>query len=446
MFLHLYRNDFVTLWPDNYLFGHKVTIMEKEIWKDIVGYEGLYQISSNGRVKRLSRWVSDTLGRKRLFDEKILVNRISSATGYPCINLSKKGKVKTWNIHTLIADAFIPNPYNLPCINHIDEKRANSVLSNIERCTYAYNNSFGTARDKRRDALRKYFEKNNIPMKFLEKDVFLSVIQYTLYGEIVGFFKGGYPEIKEKLGFGASVSSCLCHKNKSAYGFVWRYIGDEFSYSPRKTNVTDKVKNSVKSHQKYVVLLDDNGNELKRYKSVSEAAKENKFDRHYFLRAKETDGVVCVNGLRFMVEKKENEYIPKGHKGPRPDLLGIGAKAVSQYTKEGVFIKEYSSIKEAAIAIGVPNCTSEITNCCGGKLKSARGFVWAYKGNVPRIFINESIRAIEQYTIQGEYVATYNSIKEAAIAVGNGKTGSINNCLVGRSKSAFGFKWKYKNK
>lgn len=431
------------MWPDYNTFGHKV-FMEKELWKDVVGYEGLYQISSNGRVKRLSRWITDHLGRKRLLEEKILINKISIQTRYPCVNLSKEGKVKTWNIHTLIADAFIPNPNNLPCVNHIDEDRTNSVLSNLERCTYLYNNCYGTARDRRRDSIKKYFEKNHIPMKFLKKDVFLSVIQYTLEGEIVGFYKGGYPEIKEKLGYDLSVSRCLAHKVKTAYGYVWRYVGDDFSYTPRKTNITDKVRNSIKSHQKYVYKVDDEGKIIERYKSVSEAARVNGIDRHALSRIKKIDGIVYFKGMKFVVEEKENEYIPKGHKGPRPDLKGRGAKAVSQYTKDGQFIRDFNSTMEAAEFLGSKNYSPEITNCCKGRLKTARGFIWTYKGEkAPKVFINDTLRKIDQYSIDGEYINTFDSIKEAAIAVGNGNPGSISNNLKGISHSAFGYVWKY---
>lgn len=416
--------------------------MEKEIWKEVVGYEGLYAISSEGRVKRLAHSHIDSLGRHRLFEEKILSVQIGKTTGYPRVNLSKNGETKTCNVHSLIADAFIPNPDNLPCINHIDENRSNSVLSNLERCSYAYNNSYGTARDKRRDSLRHYFEKNGLEMKSLSNDVLLSVIQYTRKGEVVGFFKGGYPEIKEKLGYGPAVASCLCHKNKTAFGYVWRYVGDVFSYSERTYTITKKVGDATRSHQKYVILIDENGEELERYKSVSEAARIHGFDRHYFSRKIPAGGIITIDGKRFVVEKKENEYIPKGHKGPRPDLFGKGVKAVCQYTKDGRFIQKFTSLKEAAESVGVPKSAPEISNCCNGKLKTARGYIWAFEGKEPRTFKNESIRPVAQYAINGEYIATYDSIIQAAKAV-NGRPGSIQNNVSGRSHSAYGFVWKY---
>ena len=420
--------------------------MEKEIWKNVVGYEGLYEISSLGRVKRLSRVKKDSMGRKTLLKEKILKNGIAKQTGYPSVNLSNNGIAKTFCIHKLIADAFLPNPNNLPCVNHIDEDRSNSVLSNLERCTYAYNNSYGNARAKRRNSLRKYYERNSIPMKSLNKDVILSVTQYTLEGDIISFFKGGYPEIREKLGLGSSVLSCLCHKTNSAYGYVWRYDGDDFSYTKRRTNKGRKFPNVKHSHQKYVVKIDGNGNEIERYKSVSDAGKKNGFDRHYFSTTEDIDGIKTIKGMRFIVEKKENEYIPKGHKGARPDLKGKGAKAVCQYDKNAVFIREFSSIVDAAEFLGNKKYGPEITNCCKGNLKTARGFLWTYKGGkTPQPFIDCSRKVIDQYSLEGLFIARYKSINEAIEKIGRGVSTCIGNNLAGRSHSAYGYIWKYAN-
>lgn len=295
--------------------------------------------------------------------------------------------------------------------------------------------------------MKKHFEKNNLNMKSLKNDVFLSVIQYTLDGDVVEFYKGGYPEIKEKTGYGASVSSCLCHKNKSAYGYVWRYVGDDFSYTPRVKNITEKVRNSIKAHQKYVIKIDKDGKEIERYKSVSEAGRKNGFDRHSLSRVTPINGIIHVKGMRFIVEEKENEYIPTGHKGPRPDLKGNGAKPICQYNREGIFIQEFNSAAEAAELLGNKSCASDITNCCKGNLKTAKGYIWTYKGDKqPKPFKNNSIREIEQLSLDGDYIQTFNSIKEAAVVVGNGNPGTINNYLSGRSKSAFGYLWRYKTK
>ena len=417
--------------------------MENEIWKSVVGYEGLYEISSLGRVKRLARVAVDSLGRKRPYKDKILVNRIGKQTGYPCVNLSKNGKVSTLNIHKLIADAFIPNPDNLPCINHKDENRANSVLSNLERCSYKYNMMYGTAPERRRKSQQEFYKNNSRKPSGLYGTSTV-VYQYTLDGELVNIFHGGATEVEEKLGFGADgVGGCCRHKNHSAYGFVWRYEGDEFSFDRRYNKCKDFSNRKPLSHQKYVILVDNNGNELKRYKSVSEAGRDNGFDRHLLSRAPMVNGVVTVHGLRFIIEKKENEYIPKGHKGPRPDLKGKGAKPVIQYSKNGDFICEYPSVIDAAKTFGKKN-SSDITTCCKGKIKAAYGYIWRYKDEpTPKPFSSDVARKIDQYTIGGKYITTFNSIAEAIRTLGHGTPTCIGNNLAGRSHSAYGYVWKY---
>ena len=101
-----------------------------EEWKDIKGYEGIYQISNKGRVK--------SLGNNKTKKEKIL--RPRKINGYFSVRLCKKGeKPKEFNIHRLVAEHFIPNPDNLPVVNHKDENKLNNNVENLEWCTVAYN-------------------------------------------------------------------------------------------------------------------------------------------------------------------------------------------------------------------------------------------------------------------------------------------------------------------
>lgn len=112
--------------------------MVEEIWVDIKGYEGLYQVSNLGRVKSLER--IDSLGHKR--KEKIF--KPQKNKGYLRVSLWKDGKGKKYSIHRLVAIAFIPNPDNLPEVNHKDENKFNNNVDNLEWCTVAYNNTYGT--------------------------------------------------------------------------------------------------------------------------------------------------------------------------------------------------------------------------------------------------------------------------------------------------------------
>ena len=107
----------------------------EEIWKDIEGYEGKYKISNLGRVKSLKYMHQN--------HENIL-KLIKTQYGYYKIKLCAEGKVKTYLVHRLVAKTFIPNPNNYPCINHKDENKQNNYVDNLEWCTIAYNNAYGT--------------------------------------------------------------------------------------------------------------------------------------------------------------------------------------------------------------------------------------------------------------------------------------------------------------
>lgn len=106
-------------------------MMGEEIFREINGYKGLYQVSNYGRVKSLHN------------GEKIL-KLVKSKNGYIRVKLKLKGHEKFLFVHRLVASAFILNPYNLPEINHKDENKTNNRVENLEWCTREYNVNYGT--------------------------------------------------------------------------------------------------------------------------------------------------------------------------------------------------------------------------------------------------------------------------------------------------------------
>lgn len=116
-----------------------------EIWKDIVGYEGLYQVSNLGNVKRLKGYKGR--GKGYIVEEHLIQPSINSR-GYQNVVLCKNGKTKTFTMHRLVAIAFLDNPDNLPQVNHKDENKTNNCVDNLEWCDSVYNNNYGTRNKK----------------------------------------------------------------------------------------------------------------------------------------------------------------------------------------------------------------------------------------------------------------------------------------------------------
>ena len=110
----------------------------EEVWKDVKGYEGYYQVSNLGNIKSLERIIenSGTLTGYYKVKERILKPRENkNRNGYYELSLRKDGKEKRFKVHRLVACAFIENPYNKPEVNHIDGNKSNNCVSNLEWTT-----------------------------------------------------------------------------------------------------------------------------------------------------------------------------------------------------------------------------------------------------------------------------------------------------------------------
>ena len=111
-----------------------------EIWKDIQGYEGLYQVSNLGRVKSLGRFIESRLkGVDKVWKAERILKTCKRTNGYIGVGLRKNGKGKNFNIHRLVAIAFLDNPENKPQVNHIDGNKKNNNVSNLEWVTNSEN-------------------------------------------------------------------------------------------------------------------------------------------------------------------------------------------------------------------------------------------------------------------------------------------------------------------
>lgn len=168
---------------------------ENEIWKDIEGYERLYQVSDLGRVRSLDR--EDAQGRR--IKGTVLAGSLNGK-GYLKVSLCRDGDVEGKLIHRLVAEAFLDNPDNFPQVNHKDENKTNNVVSNLEWCSALYNDMYGT--------------RNKRVAKALERPIYVVTSSGHHY-----FFESARKAAK-LLGLDRStVSKCLRGKRKYHGGF-----------------------------------------------------------------------------------------------------------------------------------------------------------------------------------------------------------------------------------
>ena len=179
--------------------------MTKEIWRDIEGYEGLYRVSDQGRVKSLERKIPIWHGGERIQKERIL-KPVVRHDGYMEVNLCAGGKTKTLKVHRLVCQAFHDNQYNKSDVNHINEDKADNRACNLEWCTRKENINHGSHNERSGKTRSK------------------PVGQYTLDGELVKIWQSTN-EVERQAGFSRSnISQAANGNRKTAYGFRWKYV------------------------------------------------------------------------------------------------------------------------------------------------------------------------------------------------------------------------------
>ena len=169
-----------------------------------------YVISNYGRLKRLEHW------NVRTYKERIC--RIyETRAGYLSFRVYVDGNLIQVLIHKLVALAFIPNPNNLPFVNHINEDKKDNRVENLEWCTAKYNSNYGTCQQRRANTLKELLSKRelNVVCCSLNGDV---VKRYNTTGEIIS---DGY-NLK-------TIYRCCRHKQDTTYGYVWRFADDPFT-------------------------------------------------------------------------------------------------------------------------------------------------------------------------------------------------------------------------
>lgn len=163
-----------------------------EIWKVIEGYEN-YEVSSCGNVRSL-------------ITGKILKQRFQG--NYKFVTLYRYGLCKHFYIHRLVAQAFLDNPDNLPCVNHKNENKMDNRAENLEFCTHEYNMRYSRNWEKSNEVTRK------------------TVLQFTKSGEFVDEYESVAEAGRQTGIYHSSISSCCAGKRKSAGNYKWKYKTD----------------------------------------------------------------------------------------------------------------------------------------------------------------------------------------------------------------------------
>lgn len=197
--------------------------LEGEIWKDVVGYEGYYMVSSHGRL--VSLWRRVRYGSVLLPKQPKLISDTSTCDRYNNVVLKVNGTKKSVHVHRLVAEAFLSNPLGYRCIDHIDGDKTNNHISNLRWCTDLINQNNPVTRAKQRATLRAKHSKF-APIKVVG---IKSNGEVVIYDTICEASKDGHLQ--------SMISEC-CNGNRNIHhGIRWmRYTDYE--------NLINKSKNS----------------------------------------------------------------------------------------------------------------------------------------------------------------------------------------------------------
>ena len=201
------------------------------MWKAISGYEGYYEVSDDGRVRSLDRVVEVKHGRikgafKHLKGKEMKLSESKhknrNTDGYLVVNLRRDCTSWVAPVHILVANAFIPNPNNLPTVNHIDGNKHNNHKSNLEWASYRDNNIHALAHNLRQ------------PRKNI-------IRQYTIDGEFIAEYRSA-SEASRVTGCPlGGISHCINGRTNSSSGYIWKKVSESATTIPKGSTLDDEL-------------------------------------------------------------------------------------------------------------------------------------------------------------------------------------------------------------
>lgn len=243
--------------------------MENEIWKEIEEYEGYYEVSNLGRVKSVDRYVMQG-DHPFHVKGKILKQHINDQ-GYPIVILTKKGKSKWTRVHRLVAKAFIPNPDNLPEVDHINTDKKDYRIENLRWVSHRQNmnNEISKKKNKELCNLPHVIKKRLMTAKQKRgKTAPKTVYKYTLSGDYVCSYFSIPDAAKAHNVTKGAISAAIKGENYNCGGFQWR------------TTFSDRINPFEKRYRTRIVeRVDESGNVIGRWSSLASAARDLKIDK-----------------------------------------------------------------------------------------------------------------------------------------------------------------------
>ncbi len=376
-----------------------------EIWKDIPGYEGLYQLSTFGRLKSF-----------HFKTEKIIEPQPTPSSRYCRIMLVKDGARKYYELQRLMGLMFLPVPQELLdqgytketlVINHIDENPANNHIENLEWCTPQHNVEYSKGR---------------------------RVAVYDLQGKLVGV----YPSAKAAsiiLNLDpTSITRCCQEIYNTTKGYICKYLAKDSEPSP----TIDVSNKNTDTNKTPIVQFDIDGKRIAQFDSIRQAAE--------LLNIDKTNLSDVVNGRyatykgyiwRKLSEVGDTETI---------EVDNTIDKRISVFDLAGNYIGTYSGAKEASQAFDI--AANRITECAKGRRNTVKGYIFKYyrpehvEGYSLNTLIDQRYTGkVSQFDKDGNFLKVWDSAKEAAEAYDT-RTCRIMRCVRGDRSSESGYMWR----
>ena len=373
-----------------------------EIWK-VVTVNCDYEVSNFGNVR------SNKCSKQRLlkpFKRGSKKTKDEKRGNYLSVRLLSNGMEADYAVHRLVAMAFIPNPNNLPQVNHINGIRNDNRADNLEWCDNSYNvwHSYNVLGNT--NGLGK------------------SVCQYNKNGEFIKEWDSA-SSVEKEIGIDSSSILYVCKKDncrKLAGGFIWRYKGDE--------DVALKYDKTSS-----VVQISKYGEYLKTFDSVQQAA---------------SDVGITIGGISGVCMKKERGYNYAGgylwrykDEYNEKEFGYYLDKTFIQMTNNNIFVAEYKGTRDLVDNSGCE--LIKVIMCCRGERTSTNGFKWCIKEECDKTRITKREKPVVQLSKDFAYINEYKSGVAAAKENKTHSTHIGDSCKTKGKRTSGGFRWMYKD-